>query len=78
MQSAAAIEAESADVLTHGPGHHLGSNGIDTAARNFLAPLAEMIDRQQEPLERYQLMLHLLQKAPLGRGEQPWQGHCQV
>ena len=32
-----------------------------------------MIDRQQEPLERYQVILHLLQKAPLGRGEQPWQ-----
>jgi hypothetical protein len=73
MQSAAAVEAESAEVLRHGPGHHLGSNGVDTASRDFLAPLAEMIDRQQEPLERYQVILHLLHKAPLGRGEQPWQ-----
>lgn len=73
MQSAAAVEAESAEVLIHGPGHHLGSNGVDIASREFLAPLAEMIDRQQEPLERYQVILHLLHKAPLGTGEQPWQ-----
>jgi hypothetical protein len=73
MQSAAAIEAESAEVLTHDPGHHLGSNGVDIASRNFLAPLAEMIDRQPRPLERYQTILHLLHKAPLGKGEQSWQ-----
>jgi hypothetical protein len=73
MQSAAAIEAESAEVLTHGSGHHLGSNGVDTASRDFLAPLAEMIDRQQNPLQRYETILHLLHKVPLRRGEQPWQ-----
>jgi hypothetical protein len=73
MQATAAVEAESAEVLSHGPGHHLGSNGVDIASRDFLAPLAEMIDRQQEPLERYQGILHLLHKAPLDRGEQPWQ-----
>ena len=73
MQSAAAIEAESAEVLTHGPGHHLGSNGVDTASRDFLAPLAELIDRQQSPLQRYETILHLLHKVPLRRGEQPWQ-----
>jgi hypothetical protein len=60
-------------VLTHGPGHHLGSNEIHRAARDFLVPLAEIIDRQQGPLERYQTILHLLHKAALGKGEQPWQ-----
>ena len=35
--------------------------------------LADIIDRQQGPLERYQTILHLLHKAALGKGEQPWQ-----
>src|SRR5208337_5583716 len=45
-QAAAALEAEFSEVLTHGPGHHLGSNGINAAARDFLLPLAETVDRE--------------------------------
>jgi hypothetical protein len=73
MQSVAALEAEVSEVLFHGPGHHLGSNGIDHVARDFLRPLVEMIDRQ-ETLRRYELVLHLLKKPVLDRGVQPYQG----
>ncbi len=44
MQSAAAVEAESAELTLHGPGNHVGSNGIDRQARDFLLPLADVID----------------------------------
>jgi hypothetical protein len=72
MQCAAAIEAESAEVIAHGPGHHLGSDRMDTKARDFLVPLAEFIDRQNA-LTRYKIILHILSKQPLTEGEQPWQ-----
>lgn len=71
MQATAALESEIWEVMTYGPGHHLGSNGIDVAARNILSPLAEILD-DQSVLERYQLVLHFLQKSALNRGVQPW------
>jgi hypothetical protein len=58
MQSAAAVEAESAEVLRHGPGHHLGSNGVDTASRDFLAPLAKTVDRPGAVLDARLRRLH--------------------
>jgi hypothetical protein len=73
VQCAAAVEAESAAVMMHGPGNHLGSGRIDTKARDFLAPLVEVIDRQEPSLERYKSILHLLNKLPLDEGAQPWQ-----
>ena len=72
MQSVTALEAESWEITSHGPGHHLGSNGIDVNAQAFLQPLAEMIDGLGV-LERYATMLHLLRKPPLDRGAQPSQ-----
>ena len=72
MQSTAAVEAESAELTIHGPGHHLGSDGMDKKARDFLAPLADFID-EQETMERYRLILHLLGKPPLDPGKQPSQ-----
>jgi hypothetical protein len=74
MQAAAAIESEVAEVAVHGPGHHLGTNGVDADARAFLQPLAEVIDDQNPALERYALVLHLLRKPAFDRGAQPWQG----
>jgi hypothetical protein len=65
-QAAAALEAEIWEVLTHGPGHHLGSNCLDAKARDFLSPLADIIDRQSTVC-RYDLVLHLLQKPRLKR-----------
>lgn len=72
MQSVAALEAEVYEVLNHGPGHHLGSNGIDIASRDFLLPLADLIDGQ-DILTRYELVLHVLKKSPMKRDAQPSQ-----
>lgn len=72
MQCAAAVEAESAELTIHGPGNHLGSDGMDRKAHEFLAPLADFID-DQDALTRYKVILHLLGKAPMPEGEQPWQ-----
>src|SRR3972149_3207508 len=58
--------------MVYGPGHPLGSNGLDSEARNFLAPVADIIDGESV-LERYQLVLHLRGKRRLDRGEEPWQ-----
>lgn len=72
MQSVAAIEAEISEVITHGPGHHLGSNGIDEKSRDYLLPLAEVLDKIS-CLERYNLVLHLMQMKPLDQGGEPYQ-----
>ena len=72
-QAAAALETEIYEVLIHGPGHHLGSNGIDMTARDFLLPLAATIDGEPT-LRRYELVLHLLHKPAIDRGAQPHQG----
>lgn len=66
MQSVAALESEAYEMLEHGPGNHLGSNGMDVVSRDFLRPLADMID-DQRTLRRYELILHLLEKDPLDR-----------
>jgi len=70
-QAAAALEAEISEILIHGPGHHLGSNGVDATARDFLSPLASAIDREPT-LRRYDLVLHLLGKPAL-KGARPYQ-----
>ena len=71
MQATAALECEIWEIMVYGPGHHLGSNGIDCEARDVLAPVAEVIDGESV-LERYVLVLHLLKKKSLDRGAQPW------
>lgn len=71
MQATAALECEIWEVMVYGPGHHLGSNGIDVAARNLLAPLADLIDRE-ESLKRYVRVLHLLKKEALDVGGPIW------
>lgn len=72
MQATAALESEIWEVMTYGPGHHGGSATIHAAAAALLRPMAETID--SEPvLQRYALVLHLLQKPPLDKGAQPWQ-----
>jgi hypothetical protein len=72
VQSVAALESEISEVVMHGPGHHLWSAGVDTGAREFLLPMAELIDREST-LRRYDLVLHLLRKAPFEHGAQPYQ-----
>jgi hypothetical protein len=73
MQSAAAVESESAELTMHGPGNHLGGDRMDRKAAEFLAPLAEFID-EQDALSRFKVILHILGRPPMPEGEQPWQG----
>lgn len=68
MQASGALEAQISTVLRHGPGHHLGSNGVDAGARALLAPLADLIDTQPT-VERYLAVLHILKRAGLHRGD---------
>jgi hypothetical protein len=72
MQSVAALEAECAEIVTHGPGHHLGSDRTDTIAREFLMPLADVLDRLPT-LDRCKMILHLLGRPKLEKGKPPWQ-----
>lgn len=72
MQCAAALETEAGEICTHGPGSHLGSNGIIHSDRQFLAPLADVIDNQ-DTLSRFELILYLLRRPPLDRGHEPFQ-----
>jgi hypothetical protein len=45
---------------------------VDASARDYLNPIAEFIDDQQT-LERYQIVLHLLRKEKFDPGRQPFQ-----
>jgi hypothetical protein len=72
MQSAAAVEAESAEITLHGPWHHLGSDKADRRTLDFLQPLADFIDKQ-ESLDRYQTILHVLNKGEMPKDRSPWQ-----
>lgn len=72
MQCVAALETEAHETCTHGPGSHLGSNGTNSQAREFLLPLADVVD-DQSALTRFDLILHLLGKAPLDKGTNPYQ-----
>lgn len=71
MQSTAALESEVWQVAHYGPGQHLGSNETDIAARNFLDPLKDEIDKMPV-LRRFEVVLHLLRKEPINRGHQPY------
>lgn len=72
MQCAAALETEASEICTYGPGSHLGSNGTIHSAQAILAPLADIIDRQ-DTLRRFELILHLLQRPPLDKGSEPYE-----
>lgn len=72
MQCAAALETEAHEICTYGPGSHLGSEGTDNQAHQILAPLADFIDNQS-PLDRYEIILRILQKDSIERGEITYQ-----
>lgn len=72
MQSVAALEADSWEVINYGPGHHLGSSEANSQALAIIEPLAETLEGL-DPLKRYAAALHLLGKPALDRGAQPWQ-----
>jgi hypothetical protein len=71
-QAEAALESAISEVLMHGPGHHLGSNGVDADKREFLINIADDIDKLPT-LVKYQLVLDLLQKRRFEKGSQPFQ-----
>lgn len=72
MQCVAALETEAHEVCVYGPGSHLGSDQIDTQARDFLRPLADTVD-SRSALDRFELILHLLRRPPLDKGREPYQ-----
>jgi hypothetical protein len=72
VQCAAALEAEIAEVVRHGPGHQLGSDGIDAVARAFLEPLGDVIEGEST-LRQYEVVLHLLKRPGMDRGTFPFQ-----
>jgi hypothetical protein len=72
MQAVAALESEIWELTHHGPGYHLGSDEADVAARDFLAPITDVIDKVAT-IPRYDLLLHLLRKQPLDHGALPYQ-----
>lgn len=72
MQSVAALEADSWEVVNHGPGHHLGTSPANSEAIARIEPLAEILE-SVDALRRYSAILHLLSKPSLDKGAQPWQ-----
>lgn len=72
MQCSAALETEAHEICTYGPGSHLGSDGTDDQAHQILAPLADFIEKQST-LERYEIILQILQKKSIERSETRYQ-----
>lgn len=72
MQSVAALESEVWSLLNHGPGHYLGSNGLDKNGAEILAIVADSLERESI-LDRYDLALKLIKRTPLDFGRQPIQ-----
>ncbi len=72
VETVTALEAQSWEVLSWGPGHHRGTQAEYQAARELLAPIAAVVDRQPV-LERYAIVLHLLGRPAMDPSVQPWQ-----
>lgn len=72
MQCVSAAETAIFMVITNGPGHHLGTNGIDHDARSFLTKFEKELERLSV-LEKYQAVLKLLSKPEFDTGRTPHQ-----
>ncbi|MBL0167663.1 MAG: hypothetical protein IPP85_11185 [Propionivibrio sp.] len=72
MQCVSAAETAIFMVITNGPGHHLGTNGIDQDARSFLIKFEKELERLSV-LEKYQAVLKLLRKPEFDTGQNPHQ-----
>ena len=77
MQCAAALETEADEICVHGPGAYLGSGRTDTQARDFLQPVADVVDARRT-IERFDIILHLLRKPAIRRGSEPYQSAALV
>jgi hypothetical protein len=72
MQSVASLEAECWNIINKGPGHNLGSNGVDIRAKQILNAVADVIEKQSI-LERFNSILLLLDKDPIDKGSKVYQ-----
>jgi len=72
MHAVASLETEAYEIMNFGPGHHKGSNGVDMEMREFLEPLAKLVDRLPV-LERYENILYLTKKPKLEKGNKIYQ-----
>lgn len=65
VQSATALEAHVAEIFMHGPGHHLGSNGTNTKARDLLQHAWETEKYKTGVLTKYQSALKIIGRPSL-------------
>jgi hypothetical protein len=72
MQSVAALESEVWCLLYHGPGHHLGSNGLDKEAKDILSIVADTFEKESV-LIKFDLIIQLIRRKKLALGIQPMQ-----
>jgi hypothetical protein len=72
MQSVAALESDVWSLLFHGPGHHLGSDGLDKESKETLNIVAETFEKESL-LTKLDLILQLTRKKKLDFGRQPMQ-----
>lgn len=72
MQSVAALESEIWSIYNHGPGHHLGSNGLDHEGALLLSKIAKVTERNPT-LVKACLILTLLNKVDIDKKSSPFQ-----
>lgn len=72
IQAAAAMEAEIAEICLHGPAKTRNGDEFSEATKTKLLGLANMIDRQPT-LDRYQIVLSLLELERFKKGAAPYQ-----
>jgi hypothetical protein len=73
MQSVAALESDVWSLLFHGPGHHLGSDGLDKQSKEILNIVAETFEKGLPIMTKLDLILQLTKKKKLDLGIQPMQ-----
>ena len=72
MQCVSAAETAIFMVIANGPGHHLGTNGVDQDARSFLIKFEKELERLSV-LDKYQAVLKLLRKSEFATDRNPHQ-----
>jgi hypothetical protein len=77
FQCVAALDTETHETCTYGPGAYLGSDHTDDDSKAYLSPLATVID-DQDTMSRFNLVLHLLRKEPIDTGREPFQSAAMV
>jgi len=73
MQSVAALESDVWSLLFHGPGHHLGSDGLDKHSKDILNIVADTFEKGLSIMTKLDLILQLTKRKKLDTGIQPMQ-----